>query len=78
MPEGRRELEFRLQPMVEGPSHRFAFLLPDKIGAHRGFILGCSRTSFRHMLFGYPYQCETAFASTSNILCLIIKDRLSV
>ena len=70
MPEGRRELEFRLQPMVEGPSHRFAFLLPDKIGAHRGFILTCSRKSFRHMLVDILISARRAFASTSKISCL--------
>jgi hypothetical protein len=51
MPEGRGELELRLQPMVERPSYRFAFLLPDEIGAHRDFIFGCFRTSVGHMHF---------------------------
>jgi hypothetical protein len=40
VPEGRGELELRLEPMVECPSYRFAFLLPDEIGAHRDFIFG--------------------------------------
>jgi hypothetical protein len=40
VPEGRGELELRLQPMVECPSYRFAFLLPDEIGTHRDFIFG--------------------------------------
>ena len=51
MPEGRGELELRLQPMVERPSCRFAFLLPDEIGAHRDFIFGCFRTSVGHIVF---------------------------
>jgi hypothetical protein len=51
MPEGRGELELGLQPMVERPSYRFAFLLPDKIGAQRDFIFGCLRTSVEHMHF---------------------------
>jgi hypothetical protein len=45
MPEGRRELEFRLQPMVECPSYRFAFLLPDEIGTHCNLFLIRVRTS---------------------------------
>lgn len=49
MPERRGELELSLQPMVERPSFRFAFLLPDEISAHRDFIFGCFRTSVGHM-----------------------------
>ncbi len=44
----RGELELSLQPMVQRPSLRFAFLFPDEIGAHRDFIFGCFRTSVRH------------------------------
>jgi hypothetical protein len=62
MPEGRSELELRLQPMVECPSYRFAFLLPDEIGAHRDFIFGCFRTSVGHMFFAKSIW----FASSSN------------
>ena len=54
MPEGRGELEFRLQPMVKRPSYRFAFLFPDEIGAHRDFIFSCFRTSVGHMHFLVP------------------------
>ena len=56
MPERCRELELRLQPMVERMPYRFAFLLPDEIGAHRDFIFGCFRTSVGHMHFLVPYQ----------------------
>jgi hypothetical protein len=56
VPEGRGELEFRLQPMVKRPSYRFAFLFPDEIGAHRDFIFSCLRTSVGHMHFLVPYQ----------------------
>jgi hypothetical protein len=52
MPEGCGELELRLRPMVERPSYRFAFLLPDEIGAHCDFIFGCFRMSVGHMFFG--------------------------
>ena len=41
MPERCCKLEFRLQPMVKRPSNWFAFLLPDKIGTHCDFLLGC-------------------------------------
>ena len=54
MPEGRGELEFRLQPMVKRPSYRFAFLFPDEIGAHRDFIFSCFRTSVGHVHFLVP------------------------
>jgi len=64
MPEGRGELELRLQPMVERPSYRFAFLLPDEIGAHRDFIFGCLRTSVGHMHFCRPIWCA---ASSSQV-----------
>jgi len=37
--------------MVESPSYRFTFVLPDEIGAHRDFFFGYFRTSVRHMLF---------------------------
>jgi hypothetical protein len=48
MPEGRGELELRLQPMVERPSYRFAFLLPDEICAYRNLLFGCFRTTVGH------------------------------
>ena len=51
MPERRGELELSLQPVVERPSFRFAFLLPDEIGAHRDFSFGCFRTSVGHTQF---------------------------
>ncbi|MGB9276761.1 MAG: hypothetical protein WCC08_16140, partial [Terrimicrobiaceae bacterium] len=51
VPVGRGELKLRLQPMVERTSFRFAFLLPNEIGAHRDFIVSWSRTSVRHMHF---------------------------
>ena len=51
MPEGRGELEFRLQPMVERRSYRLAFLLPDEIGAHLDFIFGSFRTIVGHIRF---------------------------
>ena len=54
VPEGRGELEFRLQPMVKRPSYRFAFLFPDEIGAHRDFIFSCFRTSVGHVHFLVP------------------------
>jgi hypothetical protein len=60
MPERCCKLELRLQPVVECPSHRFAFLLPDKIGAHCRFIFGCSRTSFRHMLLNILISAKLA------------------
>jgi hypothetical protein len=62
MPEGRGELDLRSQPMIERSSYRFAFLLPDEIGAHRDFIFGCFRTSLAHMLFAGPIW----FAASSN------------
>jgi hypothetical protein len=52
MPKGRRELELGLQPMVERPSFRFALLLPDVIGAHCDFIVGCFSMSVGHKVFG--------------------------
>ena len=55
MPERRGELELSLQPMVERPSFRLAFLLPDEIGANRDFIFSCSRTSIGHMQFLQAY-----------------------
>ena len=36
--------------MVERPSYRLAFLLPDEISAYCDFIFGCFRTSVGHML----------------------------
>ena len=54
VPEGRGELEFRLQPMVKRPSYRFAFLFPDEIGADRDFIFSCFRTSVGHVHFLVP------------------------
>jgi hypothetical protein len=45
MPEGRGELELRLQPMIERPSYRLAFLLPDEIDTHRDFIISSSVAS---------------------------------
>ena len=55
MPERRGELELSLQPVVERPSFRLVFLLPDEIGANRDFIFGCSRTSVGHMHFLETY-----------------------
>ena len=49
VPERRCKLEFRLQPMVERASCRFAYLLPDEIGTHRDFIFGYVRTSIGQM-----------------------------
>jgi len=54
MPDGRGELELRLQPMVESPSYGPAFLLPDAIGAHPDFMFGCFRTSVGHMFLFAP------------------------
>ena len=53
VPERCRELELRLEPMVERTPYRFAFLLPDEIGAHRDFIFGCFRTSVGHVFLWY-------------------------
>ena len=79
MPEGRGELELRLQPMVERPSYWFAFLLPDEIGAHCDFIFACLRTSIEHMhscqygnqrktrrLFDDPPACRCHFVAISR------------
>jgi hypothetical protein len=79
VPEGRGELELRLQPMVERPSYRFAFLLPDEIGAHCDFIFACLRTSIEHMhscqygnqrktgrLFDDPPACRCHFVAISR------------
>ena len=76
---GSGELELRLQPMVERPSYRFAFLLPDEIGANRDFIFGCLRTSIEHMpscqygnqrkrgrLFDDPPACRCHFVAISR------------
>ena len=38
MPKRRAELQLCLQPIVESPSLRFSFLLPDEIGAHRDVV----------------------------------------
>ena len=51
VPEGRGELEFRLQPMVKRPSYRFALLFPDEIGAHRDFIFSWLTMSVGHLHF---------------------------
>ena len=53
VPERCRDLELRLEPMVERTPYRFAFLLPDEIGAHRDFIFGCFRTSVGHVFLRY-------------------------
>ncbi len=51
MPKRRAELQLCLQPIVESPSLRFSFLLPDEIGAHRDVVFGCCKTSVGHMFF---------------------------
>lgn len=63
MPEGRGELELRLQPMVERPSYRFAFLLPDEIGADRDFVFGCFGTSVRHTCLVVPEPAQVIATS---------------
>jgi hypothetical protein len=63
MPEGRGELELGLQPMVERPSYRFAFLLPDEIGADRDFVFGCFGTSVGHMCLVAPEASQVIATS---------------
>ena len=54
MPKGGRELEFRLQPIVERSSFRLAFLFPDVIGAYRDFGFRWFRSSVGHRFLVAP------------------------